>query len=314
MKAISDFATGTGRNIDELNQKYQLITRSTASYQSIADQFSGILPATSKDFLEQAQAAGLLDDKYTQLTQVPIADYQAAVTEMLEKGTAAMGLAGNTAAESAKTISGSFEATKSAISNVFAALGTGDAKLVEKAMEGLRESATNLVNNVLAILPNIFRSLADGLESVTKDVPVLGTLVKGLVGFIEFVVRNKDVFLPIAIGIGAIVLAIKAWITAVQALAIAQAALNLVMSLNPIGIIVLAIIGLIAAIVALWNMNEGFRDFVTSAWETITNAFMTAFNWVKDNWPLLLAILTGPIGLAVYAIIRNFDTILNLVS
>lgn len=314
MKAISDFATGTGRNIDELNQKYQLITRSTASYQSIADQFSGILPATSKDFLEQAQAAGLLDDKYTQLTQVPIAEYQAVVTEMLERGTAAMGLAGNTAAESAKTISGSFAATKSAISNVFGALGTGDAKLVEQAMENLRESATNLVNNVLAILPNIFKTLASGIKSVTKDVPILGTLVKGLVGFIEFVVRNKDVFIPIAVGIGAIVTAIWLWNTAVKTLAISQAILNAVLALNPIGIIVLAIIGLIAAIVALWNMNEGFRDFITSAWETIKNAFMSAFNWVKDNWPLLLAILTGPIGLAVYAIIRNFDTILNFVK
>lgn len=313
MKAISDFATGTGRNIDELNQKYQLITRSTSSYQSIADQFSGILPATSKDFLAQAQAAGLLDEKYTQLTQVPIAEYQAVVTEMLERGTAAMGLAGNTAAESSKTISGSFLAAKSALSNVFGALGTGDAELVTEAMDNLKSSASDLVNNVLAILPNIFKTLGDGLKSVTEEVPVLGTAVAGLVGFIEFVIRNKDVFLPIAIGIGAIVAAIWAWNTAVKVLAISQAILNVVLSLNPIGIIILAIIGLVAAIVALWNMNEGFRNFITEAWETIKNAFVSVFNWVKNNWPLLLAILTGPIGLAVYAIIRNFDSILGFV-
>jgi len=314
MKAISDFATGTGRSIDELNQKYQLITRSTSSYQSIADQFSGILPATSKDFLAQAQAADLLDDKYTQLTQVPIAEYQGAVTEMLERGTAAMGLAGNTAAESSKTISGSFLAAKSALSNVFGALGTGDAELVTEAMDNLKSSASDLVNNVLAILPNIFKTLASGLKDVTKEVPVLGTAVAGLVGFIEFVIRNKDVFLPIAIGIGAIATAIWAWNTAVKVLAISQAILNAVLALNPIGIIILAIIGLVAAIVALWNMNEGFRNFVTEAWETIKGAFVSVFNWVKNNWPLLLAILTGPIGLAVYAIIRNFDTILNFVK
>ena len=40
MKAIADYASGTGRNLDELNGKYALITRSTSSYQSIADQFS----------------------------------------------------------------------------------------------------------------------------------------------------------------------------------------------------------------------------------------------------------------------------------
>ena len=55
MQAISDFASGTGRSVDELSEKYQMITKSTSSYQSIADQFAGILPATSEGFLEQAQ-------------------------------------------------------------------------------------------------------------------------------------------------------------------------------------------------------------------------------------------------------------------
>ena len=50
LQAISNYASGTGKNVDELSNKFTLITRSTASYQSIADQFSGILPATSKDF------------------------------------------------------------------------------------------------------------------------------------------------------------------------------------------------------------------------------------------------------------------------
>ena len=47
LKAISDYASGTGKNVNELSQKFTLITRSTAIYQSIADQFSGILPSTS---------------------------------------------------------------------------------------------------------------------------------------------------------------------------------------------------------------------------------------------------------------------------
>ena len=86
LKAISDYASGTGKNVNELSQKFTLITRSTSSYQSIADQFSGILPATSAGFLEQAQAAGFLSDSYTQLTEVPIAEYQDAVSKMLEQG------------------------------------------------------------------------------------------------------------------------------------------------------------------------------------------------------------------------------------
>jgi phage-related protein len=38
------------------------------------------------------------------------------------------------------------------------------------------------------------------------------------------------------------------------------------------------------------------------------------FNWVKGNWPLLLAILTGPIGLAALVVVKNFDRIKAVAS
>ena len=118
LQAISDYASGTGKNVDVLSDKFTMITRSTASYQSIADQFSGILPATSKDFLAQAQAAGFLSTKYRELTKVPIAEYQQAVSQMLEKGVEELGLANNTANEAATTISGSLAALKGSWSNL----------------------------------------------------------------------------------------------------------------------------------------------------------------------------------------------------
>lgn len=46
-------------------------------------------------------------------------------------------------------------------------------------------------------------------------------------------------------------------------------ALNAVLSANPIALVVSLIAGLIAGIIYLWNTNEGFREAVTSIWETI---------------------------------------------
>lgn len=40
-----------------------------------------------------------------------------------------------------------------------------------------------------------------------------------------------------------------------------RSTLNLAMSLNPIGLIVALVVGLIAVIVLLWNNNKAFRDF-----------------------------------------------------
>jgi hypothetical protein len=44
-------------------------------------------------------------------------------------------------------------------------------------------------------------------------------------------------------------------------------------------------------------------------WDTIKDAAMAVFGWIRDNWPTLLAIITGPIGVAVLLVQRNWDTI-----
>lgn len=162
MQAISDYASGTGRSVSELNEKYQMITRSTSSYQSIADQFSGILPATSSAFLEQAQAAGLLSGEYTSLTEVPLAEYQEAVTGMLGRGVDALNLTGNTAREATETISGSISMLRGSWSNFLADLGRDDADI--------KQSVSNLVDSAIAVFQNL----------VPRAVQVVGALFSAL--------------------------------------------------------------------------------------------------------------------------------------
>ncbi|MEV2277877.1 phage tail tape measure protein [Nocardiopsis sp. NPDC049922] len=89
----------------------------------------------------------------------------------------------------------------------------------------------------------------------------------------------------------------------------AQWALNLAMSANPLGLIVIAIIAVIAAIVLLWRNSETFRSIVTGAFNAVWSAIKFVWSWVKSNWPLLLAIITGPIGIAIGLVIRYWDQI-----
>ena len=169
MKAISDYSSGTGKNLDVLNQKFAMITRATSSYQSIADQFSGILPATSADFLEQAQAAGLLSDEYTKLTEVPIDEYQRALVDMLEEGTKELGLHGNTAAETAKTISGSIAGMQSAWSNFLTGIADEDADM-GKLTDDLVEAIGNVVDNALPRIQEIFERMGPALSEAISGV------------------------------------------------------------------------------------------------------------------------------------------------
>lgn len=183
MMAIADYASGTGRNLDELNEKYAMITRSTSSYQSIADQFSGILPATSKDFLEQAQAAGFLEESYTSLTDVPIDEYQQAVSKMLEKGVADMGLAGNTARESTETISGSLAMLNSAWENMLTGLMNGDAnldELVGNLGESLITAASVILPQIGGLISTVFTELPGVIASqLSTAAPAIAEAING---------------------------------------------------------------------------------------------------------------------------------------
>lgn len=181
MKAIADYSSGTGRNLEELNQKYALITRAASSYQSIADQFSGILPATSQAFLEQAQAAGFLSDKYKKLTDVPIDEYQQAVTLMLEKGVSDMGLLGNTAAETEHTLSGSIAGMKASWENFLMALGDPNGN-VDEAMNGLLQSITAVTKNIVPIIGQVISELIVNLpEMIGELLPIILDALEKLV-------------------------------------------------------------------------------------------------------------------------------------
>lgn len=199
LQAISDYASGTGKNIDELSQKFTLITRSTSSYQSIADQFSGILPATSAQFLEQAQAAGLLSESYTKLTDVPIAEYQKAVSQMLEIGVKDLGLFENTQAEAFNTLSGSLSMAKASWSNLLTGMSDDTADMdkliknfvtsvgavgenllpkVQTALESAGELVEEIFPEIMAMIPELIdETLPELLDSA---ISIIETLVEGL--------------------------------------------------------------------------------------------------------------------------------------
>ena len=169
MLAIADYASGTGKNLNELNQKYQMITRAASSYQSIADQFSGILPATSADFLEQAQAAGLLSSEYTKLTDVPIAEYQQSVTEMLERGVSALGLSQNTARESTETLTGSIAMTKAAWDNLVTGLADPEADL-NLLINNFTESASASLENIIPTIEQALGGISQLVETLAPKI------------------------------------------------------------------------------------------------------------------------------------------------
>jgi len=73
----------------------------------------------------------------------------------------------------------------------------------------------------------------------------------------------------------------------------AQWALNVALNANPIGLIIIAIVALVAGIIYLWKTNEDFRDAIIKICETIYGAFETAWDGIKSVWSIVAGFFQG---------------------
>lgn len=77
----------------------------------------------------------------------------------------------------------------------------------------------------------------------------------------------------------------------------------------PILAIVAAIALVVLGVYELVTHWDTVKAAIGTGAEWIKDKFVEGFDWLKDNWPLVLGILTGPIGLASAWVIENWDQV-----
>ena len=180
------------------------------------------------------------------------------------------------------------------------------------------DGMANSTRSMSAEFDNAQAALGEGL------MPIMTKGIQQLTSLSEWVKNNTSLIMPLVAAFGllaAAIVAMKVFITLIsfiKAATAAMAMMNITMGLFPLLLIVAAVVALIATLIYAYNNIEWFRDAVNAAFSFIGNIMETfwsliklGFKWLQENWPLVLAILTGPIGLAVYFIKENFDKIVG---
>lgn len=94
------------------------------------------------------------------------------------------------------------------------------------------------------------------------------------------------------VGLMAYNAAMTLWAVGTKAVAAAQWLLNAALNANPIGIIIIAIVALVAAVIYAWNNFEWFRDAVMVVWEGIKKAIEVVVDWFSEYvWPLIRKVI-----------------------
>jgi hypothetical protein len=245
----------------------------------------------------QGKLLGVTDDQLR-----PVIAKLATQTGSLTKAQEGAALAMDIAAATGKPLSAVSDALAKAYGGNTKALAKLDPKLkdlikggldAEGAMSVLADTfggaASTKANTAEGQFQRLGVTLAETKESIGAALlPAINAILPILTKFGNWASENTPLFLTIAgaiAGVAASVLivngAIAAWTAITTAATAVQAAFNAVLALNPIVLIGVAVVALIAGLVIAYKKFEAFRNIVDAIGRALKTGFIIAVDAVK---------------------------------
>lgn len=164
-------------------------------------------------------------------------------------------------------------------------IGESSVGKLKGSFEGLKNTITDTFSNIGPMLKDFCEG---GISTFCDALSTAMDLASGAISVIEAL---SPVIGAVA---GAIITykgAVMLWNAAETAKNVvmgistaAQWALNVAMTANPIGIVIVAIGALVGAFVVLWNKSEGFRNFWINLWEKVKAIVTSAWEGIKAGF------------------------------
>lgn len=173
-----------------------------------------------------------------------------------------------------------------------AAGATGEA--LEKVSSTKFDKARVKVNELKNTGEELGETLLETLEPAFEGVSAaISGFTEWFSGLDQGQRENIITIAGVVAAIGPLLIIVGKMASGISAVIKVFSALNLVMSLNPVTLIVIAIAALVAGFVVLWNKCEGFRNFWKNLWSGITEAFDSAKNFIGNGIEAVGNFFTG---------------------
>lgn len=182
-----------------------------------------------------------------------------------------------------------------------AATDSGKQQQLVNTLGDMKEQIGGLVNGALPFV-TMAAQASQALAAVSTLIAGIKTLTttlyastKAFIASTAATIKNKVATLAVAAAQKVVTIATNAWKAA-------QVVLNMILTANPIGLIITAIGALVSAVVYAYNNCESFRKIVDQVWEAIKplataimDGLAKAFEWLvekcKEAWEWLKNIL-----------------------
>lgn len=226
------------------------------------------LGLSATETTRNAAAMELFGDKYANLTEI---QKQETLLKMVEDSQRLSGAMGQAAREA------------DGWENV-----TGNLKETWRQFQA--QAGTPFLENLIPLIQKVTAESQAWIDGVDWD-----GFAATVTDFVSLILDNGDTIIALISGIGAgfvtwnvvsmvmgLVKAIQAAQKANEGMTAAQAALNVVMSANPIGAVITVVAALTATVITLWHTNEDFRNAVIAIWDKIKAVFVGVGGTAKE--------------------------------
>ena len=290
---MSDNANKMGTNMTDIQNAYQGFAKQNYT---MLDNLKLGYGGTQSEMIRLINDSGVLGEKIESLDNVTFDQMIEAIHKIQDN----LGVTGTTAAEAGTTISGSWSSVQALFENILTKVGS---KLAPTVM-GFLQQLSNWMETVdwdafATSVGDALQRVFDWIQKIDfttffeKGMDGVENFLEKLGGLIEDVPKIIQTFKdwsPLIAGVAAgfvtlkVAMAISSLISAVstaigiltgveETATVAQTGLNAAMDANPAVFIISIIAGLVAALITLWNTNDGFREAVTAAWDSIKSVW-----------------------------------------
>lgn len=174
------------------------------------------------------------------------------------------------------TVSATYDETQSGFDKAALAvqnMKTTAAELADGLLQKYSPQIEAAIQKITDLIDEYAPKVENGIDWMTKHLPELEAGIIGIgVAFATWKVAGLITAITTALaGMSAaeVVAAAKTWL------------LNAAMAANPIGLVIAAIAGLVAAFVVLWNKSDKFREFWINLWEKIKVSAAVVIEFIK---------------------------------
>jgi ABC-type transporter Mla subunit MlaD len=171
------------------------------------------------------------------------------------------------------------------------------------------DSLWQIISNVVDIVGSLLEGLSGGEDAGGGFLDMVGDMTQSLLDFVES--EGVQTFLAIIGEIARMIIeTIPIWGPVAAGMALVAGAMwlvNIAMSANPIGLIIILITTLVATFVYLWNNVEGFRNFWIGVWEFIAGAFTGTIDFIGQRFSDLWGVIQTIAGWIAEKVGSMFD-------